>query len=93
MAQKTVAEKTGDALFPDPRTAAPLPGSDARGQAPRFTTGILPYQTYQDFIRSGRIQADEPFTDSQLQPASIDLRLGPVAWRVQASFLPGVKLH
>jgi len=75
-----VAEKIEDALFPDARTAA----------APqRFTTGILPYQAYQEFIRAGRIQADEPFTDGQIQPASIDLRLGSVAWRVQASFLPG----
>ena len=75
-----MAEKIEDALFPDARTAA----------APqRFTTGILPYQAYQEFIRAGRIQADEPFTDGQIQPASIDLRLGSVAWRVQASFLPG----
>ena len=80
MAQKPVAEKTGDALFPDTRPAVSVP---------RFTTGILPYQTYQEFIRAGRIQADEPFADGQLQPASIDLRLGAVAWRVQASFLPG----
>jgi len=80
VAQKPVAEKTGDALFPDTRPAA---------SQPRFTTGILPYQTYQEFIRAGRIQADEPFADGQLQPASIDLRLGAVAWRVQASFLPG----
>ncbi len=75
-----MAEKIEDALFPDTRTAA----------APqRFTTGILPYQAYQEFIRAGRIQADEPFTEGQIQPASIDLRLGAVAWRVQASFLPG----
>ena len=29
------------------------------------------------------------FTDAQIQPASIDLRLGAVAIRVRASFLPG----
>ena len=75
-----MVQKTKDALFPDARTAA---------SPPRFTTGILPYQAYQDFIRAGRIEADEPFADNQIQPASIDLRLGPVAWRVQASFLPG----
>ncbi len=75
-----VAQKTKDALFPDTRADA---------TPPRFTTGILPYQAYQDFIQAGRIQADEPFTPAQIQPASIDLRLGPVAWRVQASFLPG----
>jgi dCTP deaminase len=75
-----VVEKTKGALFPETRAAA---------TSPRFTTGILPYQVYQEFIRAGRIQADEPFTEGQVQPASIDLRLGPVAWRVQATFLPG----
>jgi dCTP deaminase len=35
------------------------------------------------------IFALEPIEDSQFQPASIDLRLGPVAYRVRASFLPG----
>src|SRR5690606_2829080 len=32
---------------------------------------------------------DPPITPAQLQPASLDLRLGKVAYRVQASFLPG----
>src|SRR4029077_171359 len=31
----------------------------------------------------------EPIQDDQYQPASLDLRLGPVAYRVRASFLPG----
>src|SRR5581483_1131864 len=35
------------------------------------------------------ILADEPIAEAQIQPASIDLRLGPVAYRVRASFLPG----
>ena len=35
------------------------------------------------------ITAAEPFAPGQIQPASIDLRLGPVAYRVRASFLPG----
>src|SRR3954447_14703818 len=30
-----------------------------------------------------------PFADGQVQPASLDLRLGHVAYRVRASFLPG----
>jgi dCTP deaminase len=67
------------ALFPEAR---PAPST-------RFTTGILPYQAYHDFIKAGRITADVPFAENQVQPASIDLRLGPVAYRVQASFLPG----
>jgi dCTP deaminase len=35
------------------------------------------------------VLATEEIEDHQIQPASIDLRLGPVAWRVRASFLPG----
>ena len=35
------------------------------------------------------ILAAEPFADEQFQPASLDLRLGPIAYRVRASFLPG----
>ena len=32
-----------------------------------------------------------PLEDSQIQPASLDLRLGRTAYRVRASFLPGAK--
>jgi dCTP deaminase len=56
----------------------------------RFSTGILPSHVLKRLIAAAReISASEPFADSQIQPASIDLRLGPVAWRVRASFLPG----
>ena len=57
--------------------------------APTFTTGVLPAQNIQELIRAERITADVPIDDAQIQPASMDLRLGPVAYRVQASFLPG----
>ncbi len=77
-----MAQPNKDALFPEARPAPP-------SSAPRFTTGILPYQAYHDFIKAGRITAALPFAENQVQPASIDLRLGPVAYRVQASFLPG----
>jgi dCTP deaminase len=56
---------------------------------PTFTTGVLPAQNIQELIRAERITADVPIDDGQIQPASMDLRLGPVAYRVQASFLPG----
>lgn len=58
-------------------------------QAASRTTGVLPYQSLAACIRSGEIAADEQITSEQLQPASLDLRLGPVAYRLQASFLPG----
>lgn len=38
---------------------------------------------------SGEIRACEPIADEQMQPASMDLRLGATAYRVRASFLPG----
>ncbi len=37
----------------------------------------------------GGIRAAYPFAAGQIQPASLDLRLGAIAYRVRASFLPG----
>ena len=54
--------------------------------------GILSVQHLKQAIKDGRIAADKPIEDSQLQPASLDLRLGVEAWRVQASFLPGTNM-
>lgn len=51
-------------------------------------TGILPWQEIQELKRNRKIIALPDIEDSQIQPASIDLRLGDVAYRVQASFLP-----
>lgn len=53
------------------------------------TTGILPSQDIEALIDSGAIISNTPISTPQIQPASIDLRLGPVAHRVRASFLPG----
>jgi dCTP deaminase len=56
----------------------------------RHSTGILPSHVLRRLIRAKReILATEPIEEAQIQPASIDLRLGPVAYRVRASFLPG----
>jgi dCTP deaminase len=55
----------------------------------QHSTGVLPSQTIRRLIAAGRIGSPIEITDDQIQPASIDLRLGPVAYRVQASFLPG----
>lgn len=53
-------------------------------------TGILPCQELEHMARvTKEIQALEPIQDDQFQPASMDLRLGPTAYRVRASFLPG----
>ncbi|WP_395671027.1 2'-deoxycytidine 5'-triphosphate deaminase [Phenylobacterium sp.] len=50
--------------------------------------GILPCQSIDDLIAAGAIHADERFDVDQVQPASLDLRLGARCWRVRASFLP-----
>lgn len=51
--------------------------------------GVLPSQALTQLIRRGEIKAREPINDDQIQPASLDLRLGARAYRVRASFLPG----
>lgn len=53
------------------------------------TAGILPCQSIEALIAGGAIAAATPFAADQVQPASLDLRLGAKAWRVRASFLPG----
>ncbi len=55
------------------------------------TTGLIPSQGIEELVKNGHIVTppDWPIRDDQIQPASIDLRLGPVAYRVRASFLPG----
>jgi dCTP deaminase len=64
----------------------PTGNSDAESAQ---ATGILPSQTLRELIRVGEIAAESPIEDAQIQPASLDLRLGSVAYRVRASFLPG----
>ncbi len=51
--------------------------------------GVLPLEHIQELISQGVITAETPFEEAQLQPASIDLRLGATAMQVRASFLPG----
>jgi dCTP deaminase len=73
-------------------TVSPLFGS-APAAAPSedvYTTGILPAQELLQLVHvTKEIRSLEPILDDQIQPASIDLRLGSVAYRVRASFLPG----
>jgi dCTP deaminase len=52
--------------------------------------GILPCQSIEDLIAQEAITSQTPFDTDQVQPASLDLRLGARCWRVRASFLPGV---
>jgi dCTP deaminase len=67
------------ALFPDLSTE----------ESASRTTGILPSQEIRELIAGGRILASPSIEEAHIQPASLDLRLGDIAHRVQASFLPG----
>ena len=51
--------------------------------------GILPSQAIRALMAADKVKLPEPLLSNQLQPASLDLRLGTVAYRVRASFLPG----
>lgn len=52
-------------------------------------SGVLPSQSLRDMIAGGAITAFPAIIEAQIQPASLDLRLGTVAYRVRASFLAG----
>ena len=52
------------------------------------TQGILPYQDIKQLIAAGAIAASPGVEDRQIQPASLDLRLGRKAYRLISSFLP-----
>ena len=55
-------------------------------------TGILPSQKIREMLRDGEIKSIPmvgPVEPDQVQPASIDLRLGDWAYPVETSFLPG----
>ncbi|MCA1334187.1 2'-deoxycytidine 5'-triphosphate deaminase [Pseudooceanicola marinus] len=52
-------------------------------------TGILPSQHLKRMIAAGEVTGTPEIIPEQIQPASLDLRLGNVAWRVRASFLSG----
>jgi dCTP deaminase len=50
---------------------------------------VIPAQGIERMLSEGTITAATPPVPGQVQPASLDLRLGREAFRVRASFLPG----
>ncbi|MEL6677475.1 MAG: 2'-deoxycytidine 5'-triphosphate deaminase [Pseudomonadota bacterium] len=52
-------------------------------------TGVVPSQAIAAMLAAGQITSEAPVPEDQIQPASLDLRLGATAYRVRASFLPG----
>ena len=90
------ADDRATALFPElARRELPTPVSGGApvvrepGKLPAVSTGVLPYQRIKALCQDNRIAATESLAEDQIQPASLDLRLGAVAYRLQASFLPG----
>ena len=75
-----------DQVFPELEAEAP---ARREPDAPPQARGVLPSQDIWALIAEGAISSSEPFEDRQVQPASLDLRLGATAYRLQASFLPG----
>ena len=70
-----------------PQAEALFPAADGER-----STGLLPAQLLRAAVRGGgEVLAAAPIGEDQIQPASIDLRLGEVAYRVRASFLPGAR--
>lgn len=53
------------------------------------TAGVLPAQALRQMIAAGTLNGSPAILPDQIQPASLDLRLGTVAYRVRASFLAG----
>lgn len=52
-------------------------------------SGILPDREIAALFEGGALVSARPLDKDQIQPASLDLRLGEKAYRVRASFLPG----
>jgi dCTP deaminase len=59
------------------------------GTGARAGFGLAPGERIAEMAAQGMIRAARDLAPGQIQPASLDLRLGPRAWRVRASFLPG----
>jgi dCTP deaminase len=61
----------------------------ARLGLPEDAAGVLPSQSLERAVELGIIDAGEfRIPPASIQPASIDLRLGPRAYRIRCSFLP-----
>jgi dCTP deaminase len=92
-----LASESDDLLDPANRVSdkqsaqASIDAIEEIGEKSLSTTGILPAQELEYLARVTKeiLSPDTPISDDQFQPASLDLRLGAVAYRVRASFLPG----
>ena len=61
-------------------------------EAPELSVGILPVQRLRQAVAQGIIHSERnPIPSTNLQPASLDLRLGAKAYRLRCSFLPDTR--
>ena len=72
-----------------PASKQPAKASAKQMAKPSLAPGVMPDSELKAIIASGAILADGGVKPDQIQPASLDLRLGKVAYRLRASFLPG----
>jgi len=77
-------DTTTSSLFDDNESQQPVlsPGQT-------HAVGVLPAHGIVNMVREKQIWASGGVLDDQIQPASLDLRLGDTAYRIRASFLPG----
>ncbi|WP_311275472.1 2'-deoxycytidine 5'-triphosphate deaminase [Methylobacterium sp. WCS2018Hpa-22] len=78
--------------MPDTKQDTARPGPSPSASPPSISSrsgGILAAQGIQALHAAGAILPETPFAVDQVQPASLDLRLGSRAFRVRTSFLPG----
>src|SRR5260370_7781008 len=73
---------------PDVGAAALFPDLNDEVAETSRIEGMLPSQEIRKLIAKGHIRAFPEITERQIQPASLDLRLGDVGYRVQARFVP-----
>ncbi len=65
------------------------PRGPAGGSRPGRGEGVLPSQQLRAAVAAGWVDGGEyKIPESSIQPASLDLRLGEVAYRIRCSFLP-----
>ncbi len=53
------------------------------------TSGVWTSKQITEAFETGILKTESPLAEEQIQPASLDLRLGKTAYRVRAGFLPG----
>ncbi|MCK5236569.1 MAG: 2'-deoxycytidine 5'-triphosphate deaminase [Deltaproteobacteria bacterium] len=54
----------------------------------KLKNGVFSYEELTKAVAKGVIRSSAPIEESQIQPASLDLRLGPRVYRLVSSFLP-----